>query len=304
MFTEEFTVKTGQNFENYYKKYRPKLVRFLIGIGKNEDDAEDVATEAFVTSLNKIESYDPTKAVFSTWLFTIAKRIMIQKARERNRFTSIDFDYEEGFSLGDTLSYDDTNYESGHAINHQKSGIIKNLIPELPEKYATVLTLRHIENLSYHEIANELGNFYVEIPAHDKKKIEYVKMRLSPQYLKFKSFYTKEDDVKYCATFSFNYDSNRKGFIVYNNTNAPVKKSYQLDVDGNEIGLVEFLKNYLTVEAEQHALNLNTVKSRIRQARLLLYKTTKNDFEKLDAQDDDKLNLIEIYQDLDTFFVN
>jgi RNA polymerase sigma-70 factor (ECF subfamily) len=301
MFTEEFTIKTGQNFETYYKKYRPKLVRFLIGIGKDEDDAEDVATEAFVTSLNKIESYDPTKAVFSTWLFTIAKRIMIQKAREKNRFTSIDYDYEEGFSLGDTLSYDDTNYESGHAINHQKSGIIKNLIPELPEKYATVLTLRHIENLSYHDIAEELGNFYIEIPLNDKKKVEFVKTKLA--YLKFKHFYSTENDINYCATFSFNYDSLRKGFIVYNAPAAAVKKSHQQDAEGKEIGLIEFLKNYLTVDAEQHSLNLNTVKSRIRQARLLLYKITKNDFDKLDSQDDDKLNLIEIYKDMNTFFV-
>lgn len=301
MFTEEFAIKTGQDFETYYKKYRPKLVRFLIGIGKDEDDAEDVATEAFVTSLNKIDSYDPTKAVFSTWLFTIAKRIMIQKAREKNKFTSIDFDYEEGFSLGDTLSYDDTNYESGHAINHQKSGIIKNLIPELPEKYATVLTLRHIENLSYHEIAEELGNFFVQIPLKDKKKIEYVKQRLSYLTFKYKPV-EKEHDEMYTFTFSFNYDSNRKGFIVYPSPTAPVKKSYEKDKDGNEIGLIEFLKNWLTVEAEQHSLNLNTVKSRIRQARLLLYKITKEDFEKLDSQDDDKLNLIEIYKDMDNFF--
>lgn len=302
MFTEKFKEKTNQDFDAYYKKYKPKLIRFLIGIGKDEDDAKDVATDAFVTSLDKIDSYDPTKAVFSTWLFTIAKRIMIQRAREKTKFTSIDVDYDEGFSIGETLSYDDTDYETGHAINYQKSKSIKTIIPTLPEKYATVLTMRHINNKSYQDIAEELGFFSVEVSENElpklERKISYDKFRNAFRHApRISQPYEKGNEKVVKVTFAFKFDSttvrkeNNKsvtgGFVVFDGS-GELKSFEQLE---------SFLKSYLNVQdVIRHPLNLNTVKSRIRQARLLLYKLTKDDFQKMDNLDADHIDAAAVYE--------
>lgn len=186
----KFEEKTGVKFENYYQKYHPKLVRFLVSFSKDEDVAYDVATESFITSLERIDMYDPDKAVFSTWLFTIAKRLMIQKLREKSKFSSIESPTYDGISINDTLKTDMYDYEQDKEINDYKADIIKKLIPKLPKKYADVLTLRHFKNYSYQEISEELD------------------------------------------------------------------------------------------------VNLNTIKSRIRQARLLILKLTKNEFKYLDSLDD------------------
>lgn len=153
----EFEKKTGIKFDKYYEKYHPKLVRFLITLGKDTEDAHDVATDAFVTSIERIDMYDPEKAVFSTWLFTIAKRIMIQKLREKNKFSSIETPNYDGLCISDTLKHDDKDYEQECSVNEYKSMIIRKLIPNLPKKYCDVLTLRHIKNYSYQDIADELG---------------------------------------------------------------------------------------------------------------------------------------------------
>jgi len=153
----KFEEKTGLNFEKYYKKYHPKLVRFLVSFSKDENDAYDVATESFITSLERIDMYDPDKAVFSTWLFTIAKRLMIQKLREKSKFSSIETPTYEGISINDSLSIDLYDYEQDKEINDYKTEIIKKLIPNLPKKYAEVLTLRHFKNYSYQDISNELN---------------------------------------------------------------------------------------------------------------------------------------------------
>lgn len=291
----QFLEKTGQDFDSYYKKYKPKLVRFLIGIGKDEDDAEDVATEAFVTSVKKIESYDPTKAVFSTWLFTIAKRIMIQKAREKSKFTSIDMDYEEGFSVGETLSYDDTDYETGHAINYQKSKSIKQIIPTLPEKYATVLTMRHINNKSYQDIAEELGYLIITVDGKDEKKIADIEEKLSHKKLAYRtSTFNKQmtggkEDRKCKFMFALQYDANLGGFILFKGSET-VKTFDEIQ---------EFFRKHLGVdEVTRYALNLNTVKSRIRQARLLLYRLTKDDFQKLDNLDAEHVDVNAVYDEM------
>lgn len=302
MYTQKFTEKTGQDFDTYYKKYKPKLIRFLFGITKDEDDAQDVATEAIITSLDKIDSYDPTKAVFSTWLFTIGKRIAIQKSREKSKFTSIDVDYEDGFSVGETLSYDDTDYETGHAINYQKSKSIKSIIPTLPEKYATVLTLRHINNKSYQDIAEELGFFSIEIPEKDlqdlKSKIEYERFDKAFRHKPVisKQPFEKNGIMHRRITFAFKFDSNK---IRYEN-NKPVTGGFIVFEGSDDVKSFEqletFLKMYLGVkEINRQPLNLNTVKSRIRQARLLLYKITKDDFQKLDNLDADHIDTSSVY---------
>lgn len=153
----EFEKKTGIKFDKYYEKYHPKLVRFLITLGKDSEDAYDVATEAFITSIERIDMYDPDKAVFSTWLFTIAKRLMIQKLRDKTKFSSIESPNYDGLCLSDTLKHDDYNYEQECNVNEYKSMIIRKLIPNLPKKYSDVLTLRHIKNYSYQDIADELN---------------------------------------------------------------------------------------------------------------------------------------------------
>jgi RNA polymerase sigma-70 factor (ECF subfamily) len=100
--------------------------------------------------------YNPDKAVFSTWLFTIAKRLMIQKLREKSKFSSIESPTYDGISINDTLKTDMYDYEQDKEINDYKADIIKKLIPKLPKKYADVLVLRHFKNYSYQDIAAEL----------------------------------------------------------------------------------------------------------------------------------------------------
>ena len=153
----EFEQKTGVKFNKFYEKYHPKLIRFLIIIGKDYEDAHDVATDAFMTAIERLDMFDPDKAAFSTWLFTIAKRFMIQRLRERNRFSSIESPNYDGLCLSDTLRHDDVNYEQQRDIADYKTMIVKQLIPNLPKKYADVLVLRHLKNYTYQDIAEELG---------------------------------------------------------------------------------------------------------------------------------------------------
>ena len=154
---EIFEQKTGFKFDEYYTKYHPKLVRFLMTLSRDYNEAHDVATDAFMTSLDRIDMYDPEKSVYSTWLFTIARRIMIQRLRDKNKFSSIETPNYDGLCLSDTLKQDDNNYENDRTFADYKSFIIQKLIPNLPKKYADVLTLRHIKNYSYQDISDELN---------------------------------------------------------------------------------------------------------------------------------------------------
>lgn len=155
---EKFKEKTGKEFNDFYKKYRPKLIWFLMKLCNDEIEAEEVTDEAFVKSLDELDKYDNDKANYSTWLFIIAKRIMFHRIKEKKRFESIEQDHD-GATIGDFLIATD-NYEKiqQDELNIKKADIIKQKILTLPEKYAKVLTMREIDGLAYQEIA-----FYLDI---------------------------------------------------------------------------------------------------------------------------------------------
>lgn len=62
--------------EELIRAHQPSLYAYLLRLTGRPDVAEDVAQEAFYRALMHIERYDP-RFRFSTWLFTIAKRLYV-----------------------------------------------------------------------------------------------------------------------------------------------------------------------------------------------------------------------------------
>ncbi|MGH7130395.1 MAG: RNA polymerase sigma factor [Phycisphaerales bacterium] len=58
------------------KAHQASLFAYMLRLTGRPETAEDVTQEAFVRALTKIERYDP-RFRFSTWLFTIAKRLYV-----------------------------------------------------------------------------------------------------------------------------------------------------------------------------------------------------------------------------------
>ena len=49
------------------------IKQYAFGFVKNNEDAYDMTIETFINAFNKIDSYDPNVAKFSTWLWTICR---------------------------------------------------------------------------------------------------------------------------------------------------------------------------------------------------------------------------------------
>ena len=73
-----FKEKTGNDFTFFYKKYYPKLIYYTSKMCGDQQKAEDITTESFMTAFEKIDKYEKEKAQFSSWLFTIARNILLQ----------------------------------------------------------------------------------------------------------------------------------------------------------------------------------------------------------------------------------
>jgi len=80
--TEQQLIKQAKQgatdcFTQLVASYQSRLYSYLLGRCHNHHDADDVLQETFINAYRYLDSYD-TRWQFSTWLFTIARRLLGQ----------------------------------------------------------------------------------------------------------------------------------------------------------------------------------------------------------------------------------
>lgn len=160
-YEELFLEKTGISFSTFYTKYYTKLVWKIQKYNITQLDAEGIASEAFMQSLEKIDQYN-TKYHYSTWLFTIGKNLALQYKIDNKKEILVDtsgdsndednswnaFQYYLNSKI-DSFEEDIDNDE----ISYQKYQITLKEIAKLDAKYKEYIELCDIQNKSYDEIA-------------------------------------------------------------------------------------------------------------------------------------------------------
>ena len=68
-------------FEELYEYFFPRVYNFIYARLKNSADADDVTSTTFMKMNENLESYNPERAAFSTWLFRIANNAIIDHTR-------------------------------------------------------------------------------------------------------------------------------------------------------------------------------------------------------------------------------
>ena len=69
------TASAEANFEEYYRAELPRVYNFFRYRVGNDQIAEDLTSETFEKAWRNRERYRYDLAAFSTWLFTIARRV-------------------------------------------------------------------------------------------------------------------------------------------------------------------------------------------------------------------------------------
>src|SRR5215471_564689 len=74
----------AEYFRLLVERHQVSVFRFATTLLGNREEAEDVAQEAFLAAFANLSRYDSSRAVFSTWLFAIARNRCINLLK-RNR---------------------------------------------------------------------------------------------------------------------------------------------------------------------------------------------------------------------------
>jgi len=119
----------------------------------------DICSRSFEKAFRQINTFDPSRSQFGTWLKSIAYHtaldILEQENRSRKKYVLID-ESSIQHSAVDNISDDvDTPLES--IIKDEDREKNEHYVEALPELYREVARRRLIEGMSYKEIAEELG---------------------------------------------------------------------------------------------------------------------------------------------------
>jgi RNA polymerase sigma-70 factor (ECF subfamily) len=135
-------------------KYQHRLLRYLLFLTGNRETAEDLFQEVWMRVLVRGSQFNG-KARFETWLFTIARNLVIDQRRKRTMNSLdelIDGVGDDDRAMTFEVAADDpTPFE--HVSNLEDREKIAAALLDLDTLHREVLVLRFHEELSLEEIA-------------------------------------------------------------------------------------------------------------------------------------------------------
>ena len=139
------------------ERHSERLFHYLIRHLQNEEDAEDIAQEAFVRVYQHRAKFDPRQK-FSTWLYTIATNLARDRLKWRARHPQVSLDQTIGESdneIRDVMPDAKPRPDDMLAAN-ERAETVRAAIAKLPEDLRIALVLSEYESLANAEIANVL----------------------------------------------------------------------------------------------------------------------------------------------------
>lgn len=72
-------------FALLFDRFAPRVKSYMMKLGAEPDVAEEIAQETFVMVWRKAVQFDAEKAAASTWIFTIARNLRVDRLRKEKR---------------------------------------------------------------------------------------------------------------------------------------------------------------------------------------------------------------------------
>ncbi len=128
-------------------RWKHPLINFFYRSIQSRESAEDLAQVVFIRLYRAASGYEP-RAKFSTYLFHIARRLLINEFRRQQRKPLDSVDPQDLHAVDDA--------DSEREVREIEE-VFQHALKAVPEKQRTALLLFKQQELSYQEIAGIMG---------------------------------------------------------------------------------------------------------------------------------------------------
>jgi len=149
-----------QAFSVLWRDVNPALLRYLRVVAA--EHAEDVAAETWVQVVRGLPRFTGDEAAWRAWLFTTARRRLLDQVRLRRRHPSEPLDEISPMDIPRTAGAEQV------AMDNMATESAMALLSRLPEQQAEVIFLRVVAGLDTEAVAEILGRSpgAVRVAAH------------------------------------------------------------------------------------------------------------------------------------------
>ena len=130
-------------------RYKNKAFSLLKRMLKNEQDAEETLQDCFLKTYNSLSNFKG-EAKFSTWFYRIVYNTALTKLSSKKRKTE-----NEMSSVDDHFDLK-SDYDFRSSERKDLSVFVNDLVNQLPERFATVINLYYLNEMSCEEISKIL----------------------------------------------------------------------------------------------------------------------------------------------------
>src|SRR5664279_1380837 len=123
-------------------RYERPIFRFLGGFGVEQAVAEELAQETFLRAYRSLSAFDSSKSAFSSWLFTIAKHLVLNETtRSSRRLPHVE--------VADDAAIVEMPPASQQVENAERSSHVRRALEALPTALRSALVLAYLKAVSY-----------------------------------------------------------------------------------------------------------------------------------------------------------
>jgi RNA polymerase sigma-70 factor, ECF subfamily len=167
-------------FEQVVLIFQQRLYCFALRLLGNPQDAEEAAQDTLVRAYNALLGYPPERIrvlALRPWLYQIALNVVRNRVRGQ-RVTSVPID-----DVGEAALLPATTIErpDAYAERTERSRELAAQVLALPERFRIAVVLRHVEGLSYPELAELLQQPIGTIKANVHRGVKLLRAALDAQ---------------------------------------------------------------------------------------------------------------------------
>lgn len=157
-------------FGELYDHYHPQIYRFVLVKVTRREEAEDLTHQVFLNAWQNIGSYKHLGHPFSSWLYQIARNLVIDHYRTKKPDVPLDDVTEDRAPIGGN-----TEARTDVRLELQK---VMEVLAKLKPSYQDIILMRFVEELSLKEVAAAIGKSEGAVKLLQHRAVRQLKQEL------------------------------------------------------------------------------------------------------------------------------
>lgn len=160
-------------FSLLVQRYQRRVFNLVLRMLQDYEEASETTQEAFLAAWQGLHAFRG-EARFSTWLYRIAYNCALKQLEQRKRQRTL----QQALQAEHMLDDPGDDPKSAHLDTLDNQELVQTQLSQLPAKYRIVLVLRHLQEMTYEEMAEVLTMPIGTIKTHLFRARNLLKERL------------------------------------------------------------------------------------------------------------------------------